>query len=450
MPRIPRLVARLRQLVSPETLAPEHGAPLSQWLETFALPAIAIGLAWWAAPQDPLLIKATFPWLWLAPVLVALRYGVMPGLISSTLLLGNWVLADSLGRVPVEFLQNFFFGGGLLVLICGEFSDVWRDRILRMDETNIYITERLSRLTQRHLLLNLSHDRLEQEMLARPGSLRDALAKLRSAVIESTDDAALPGVEGLLQLLTQYVNVESATLYTINRSTKGWELGPAVGTLGEPIALTRDDPLLARALEQGRLIHIADYEVSLERQSRQLIVAPMVAGDKSIIGVLAVSRLPFFSLTVENLQMLSVILAYYADNVHGASDTLKLQQRLPTMPVMYAQEFSRMLSMQRRVRLSSQIVVMRFVGERREEIPAQFIRIKRGLDLYWKTYSGDNPILAILMPFASPAARDGFLIRIDGWMKAQFGGDCVELGVHLRSIDFATEDALEALAEALA
>ena len=35
-------------------------------------------------------------------------------------------------------------------------------------------------------------------------------------------------------------------------------------------------------------------------------------------------------------------------------------------------------------------------------------------------------------------------------MKAQFGGDCVELGINLRSIDFATEDALEALAEALA
>ncbi|MBK6638981.1 MAG: DUF4118 domain-containing protein [Rhodocyclaceae bacterium] len=211
MPSAPRLAATLRQLVSPDTLAPEHHAPLSQWLETFALPAIAIGLAWWAVPQDPLLIKAAFPWLWLAPVLVALRYGVMPGLISSTLLLGNWLLADTLGRVSVEFPQNFFFGGGLLVLVCGEFSDVWRDRISRMDETNIYITERLSRLTQRHLLLNLSHDRLEQEMLARPGSLRDALAKLRTAVIESTDGAALPGVDGLLQLLTQYVNIESAT-----------------------------------------------------------------------------------------------------------------------------------------------------------------------------------------------------------------------------------------------
>ena len=63
-----------------------------------------------------------------------------------------------------------------------------------MDETNLYVTERLSRLTRRHLLLNLSHDRMEQEMLVRPGSLRDALVNVRNLVFQAkTDNEPMPG-----------------------------------------------------------------------------------------------------------------------------------------------------------------------------------------------------------------------------------------------------------------
>lgn len=441
----------LRRLVrlNRERLAPDKTVDLARWSETLLLPVLAIGLAWWASPDDPLLTSAAFPWLWLAPTLVALRYGVLAGLVSTTLLLGDWLLADALGRAGAAFPRHVFFGGGLLVLICGEFSDVWRDRLERMDETNIYIAERLSRLTKRHLLLNLSHDRLEQEMLARPGSLRDALVRLRDiAVAARAPGAALPDVEGLLQLLAQYVNIEAATLY---RTPPGAALpGVPAGTLGEPEPLAADDAMLQRALAERQLVHIASEDVTLERPSTQLVVAPLIAGDDTLIGVLAVSRLPFFSLNVENLQMLSVILAYYADHVHGAEDVAALHARLPTLPVMYAQELSRLISMQRRTGLSSQIVVMSFVGEHSDEIPAQFLRIKRGLDLYWQTLDArGHPVIAVLMPFAAPAACEGFVARIDGWLRHHFGGDSDSLGINIH-IDFAAEDPVAALQRALA
>lgn len=440
--------AFLKRLGFAQALAPEQAVLRAQWLEIFAIPLLAIALAWLTLPGDPSLAGASFPWLWLAPMLVALRYGVTPGLLASIAILANWLLATQMGLAPNEFAPGSFFGGGLMVLLCGEFSDVWRDRNQRMEETYLYVTERLSRLTKRHLLLNLSHDRLEQDMLARPGSLRDALARLRTIAIESSgEQVEMPGAAGLLQLLSQYVNIESAALYTLEPRGPDFVLGPCVARIGDPEPLVADDELLLLALENSSLAHIASQDVSLSTHTRQLVVAPLIAGNGTMIGVVTVTRIPFFSLNVENLQMMSVMLAYYADNIRVAPEVHAVQQQLPAMPALYAEEFIRMVHMQQKVGISSHIVVMTYGGSRREEIPAEFLRVKRGLDLYWKTTVDGKPAIIILMPFTSSSAKDGFLLRTEDWLKNRFGGDFESLGIDLRVIDFANEDPLAVLTD---
>ncbi len=440
------LEALLKRLGFAQALVPEKAIFRAQWLEIFSIPLLAIAVAWLTRPDDPSLAGASFPWLWLGPILVALRYGVAPGLLASIAILANWLLANQMGLVPDEFATGSFLGGGLMVLLCGEFSDVWRDRNQRMEETTLYVTERLSRLTKRHLLLNLSHDRLEQDMLARPGSLRDALARLRTIAIESSgDQVAMPGATGLLQLLSQYVNIESAALYTLEPRGSDLVLGACVARVGDPEPLVDDDELLRLALENSSLAHIASKDVSLNSHTLQLVVAPLIAANDALIGVLAVTRIPFFSLNVENLQMMSVMLAYYADNIRVAPEVHTMQKQLPAMPALYAEEFIRMLHMQQKVGISSHIVVMTYGGHRREEIPVEFLRVKRGLDLYWKTTVDGKPTIIVLMPFTSSSGKDGFLLRTEDWLKSRFGGDFESLGVELRVIDFAQEDPLAVL-----
>ena len=155
MPRL-KYFGSLKHFVRRLTLAPDQVTSRDQWLEICLFPLLAVAAAWLFSPADPVLSDAMFPWLWFAPVLVALRYGVLPGLLASVPILASQVVAVQLGLAVHVFPPALFFGGGLLVLICGEFADVWRDRNQRMDETNLYLTERLSRLTKRHLLLNLS------------------------------------------------------------------------------------------------------------------------------------------------------------------------------------------------------------------------------------------------------------------------------------------------------
>ena len=210
------LVRRILSAFGRGAIAPQEIATRAQWVEIVVISFGAVAFSWWVSPADPSLAQQKFPWLWLAPILIALRYGVMPGLLSGSVLVANVWLALHWGRLDADFSAAPLFGGGLLVLLTGEFSDVWRDRNKRMEETYLYVSERLSRLTKRHLLLNLSHDRLEQEMLARPGSLRDALARLRAlSLIGNQQSEPMPGAAGLLQLLSQYVNIESAQIYEL-------------------------------------------------------------------------------------------------------------------------------------------------------------------------------------------------------------------------------------------
>lgn len=431
-------------------LVPQPAGGWAQALEIVLIPAMGAGLAWVFSPQDPMLTHALFPWIWFAPVLVALRYGVTPGLASCVPLIVHWYIAERYGRVPPAFGLEYFFGGGLLVLICGEYSDVWRDRNARMDESNVYLAERLSRITKRHLLLNLSHDRLEHEMLTRPTSLRDALIRLRTLTLRGDPTSPLPGAAELLQLLAQYVNIQSATLYTLQVQREGrYVLGDTVSQLGDPVPLRPEDELFLLAQRQHQLAHIASQELSLDRQTDQLVVAPLLAGNDMPIGVLAVTRIPFFALNVENLQMLSVILGYYADIVRSGPEMQDILDRLPGVPPQFAEELARMRSMQARNGLASQILVMRFDKELGRSLPTEFVRIKRGLDVYWQTQVGDDAVIVVLMPMANPAGMAGFVQRIQQWVEQRVRDRALLNGVQLQPIDFAAEDPVAALARAL-
>lgn len=327
---------------------------------------------------------------------------------------------------------------------------MWRDRIARMDETNIYVTERLSRLTKRHLLLNISHDRIEQEMLARPGSLRDALASLRNVVlIADKKDDELPGLQALLNLLAQYINIEAAAVYRVEEKNGQVLLGPVAYSIGSPQPLEENDELFQLMVETRSMAHVAGNDVSLERQSNQLIVAPLIASNDQIVGVLAVTKLPFYSLNVETLQMMAVTLGYYADHILNTDDVARLRQTLPTIPVPYAEELARMVRLQKKVGITSHIVVMTMTGDFKEEIPIQFLRIKRGLDLYWQTFVNGNPVIAILMPFASVSAKDGFFQRVEDWLQSTFGGNSDALHIHYRIIDLSIEDPVPALVKVM-
>src|SRR4030095_13184922 len=97
------------------------------WLEALLIPVIGIALCYLASPGDPFFVnKGEFPWTWFAPVLVALRYGVMAGITSPAVLLVAWFF---IAPADAEFPKLYFLAGVILVMIAGEYSTTWTTRL---------------------------------------------------------------------------------------------------------------------------------------------------------------------------------------------------------------------------------------------------------------------------------------------------------------------------------
>ena len=163
-------------------LAPKQATRLAMF-EVLLFTLGAIGLGAWSTPSDPFMVKIAFPWLWLAPTILGLRYGTFAAFASIGLISLAWSGWDLLGFNQDAFPAHFFMGGLILSLIAGEFADVWIVRLKRVREANSYLNERLESLTRRHYLLKLSHERLEQDMLTKPMTLRDSVTQIREIMI---------------------------------------------------------------------------------------------------------------------------------------------------------------------------------------------------------------------------------------------------------------------------
>lgn len=406
------LLARLRVAFAPQR------SNWLMWLETVVISLCAVALGLIFLGDNPFQIGAEFPWPWLAPVLLALRYGVMPGVASSFVLIAVWLLLDLLAPGKSPFPEQYFLGGLILVMLCGEFSAVWGTRLRRAEETNHYLDERLSRITLRHLLLRLSHDRMEQEVLSKPATLRDALGGLRQLTAVQ-EDAHIPGSLSLLQLLTQYCQLESSAIYVAS-GKDGYVRASAIGS---PPQLRADDPLLAYALEHKSLSHLLIAGLAdVELPSPFLVIAPFLTSDKKLLGVLAIDRMPFLALNEENLQMLSVMLGYYADCVNEAEGSRRFFEHFPEAPADFAAEFSRLLRLQRAYDINSHVVVLSFENdEQGHQAIAQLTHIRRGLDIPWQIKIGNRILLANLMPLANDSAVDGYLSRLEAILKESMG-----------------------------
>jgi hypothetical protein len=58
-------------------------------------------------------------------------------------------------------------------------------------------------------------------------------------------------------------------------------------------------------------------------------------------------------------------------------------------------------------------------------------------------------VIVVMMPFANSQAKNGFLQRIDAWLKTTYDGGFEDLQIRLHSIDFSREDPLLILPEVM-
>ncbi|MDA8454432.1 GAF domain-containing protein [Acidovorax sp. GBBC 3334] len=404
-------------------LAATDTRPSIMLLETLLLPGIALALGVLLHPQDPLWSEGDFPWAWLAPVIVALRYGPLAGLGGAVVLLAGWLLIN-FGHYD-RFPQLFFLGGLILVLLVGEFSSLWQARTRRAESVQLYLDQRLEHLVRQYYLLRLSHDRLEQELIGRPMSMRDALATLQSVGGEEHDP--VQGAQTLLRLLAQYCQLESAALHAATEDEVQAEPVARIGSNTE--LLDTRDPLVVQALETRKLCHISQL-LEHRQQTRYLAVAPLLDLGGEIYGLLVIEDMPFFSLQDENLQTINLLLGYYTDGLAMQTLARPIVERIADCPADFAFEVQRLSHMRDTTRVPSIVVALEFLPRAIERgLPAQIERLKRELDESWLIAGPERQVLALLMPLGDLATAEGYINRLENWSQQKSGQPLAESGI---------------------
>lgn len=411
------------KISAPNILTSASAHPLAIVGETLLLPLIACAISFAAHPEDPLGIEAGFPWVWFAPVLLALRYGVLPSLGGAAVLLAVWLGLN--GLTPEQFPKWTFLGGLILVMLVGEFSSLWLARTRRAETIQFYLEQRLENLTRQYYLLRLSHDRLEQDLISRPMSMRDALVILHKQPEDTHKDPL--GSETLLRVLAQYCQLETASLHGV---ADDQVLEEPIACIGHNSPLRIDDPLVAQALETRRLTHISQANPEQRKQTRYLIAAPLLNLHNDLFGMLVVEKMPFFSLQNETLQTINLLLGYYADGLSMHALAASILTRHPSCPLPFAFETQRLWHLYQATKLGSVIVALEILPRAIEKnVPQQIQRLKRALDENWLLDGGERQVLATLMPLGTQSAAEGYITRLEEWCQQKDGQTLSKLGV---------------------
>lgn len=416
-------------------LTPVSTRPIAV-LEVIVVMAVVLVAASLVGGSDPLGISRPFPWIWLFPLVLALRYGTLLGMVSVVMMVAGWY-----GLYPVHtseaFPVPFFIGGAIQTLVGGHFGDTWGMRSARARALNEYLNDRLVSLTNSHYLLHLSHERLEKDLLTRPATLRDSITRLRQTTITApaaaqAERGGLPNAGDFLEFAAQVCQLEIAAIVP---AVKGSLVasGDLAARVGEPFAIDTSDPLVRHCLETRSLAHLTNVEGAAESNTQYVACAPMSTSEGDLLGVLVVKRMPFLSLNHDNLQFLLVLLGYYADGVDHAGAAHGILQEVPNVPYEFAVDMGRLERLQRDARIESSIVALVFPRDEEGDSLLEHInRRRRSLDLTWSLQTPTHSIFLNLMPATDPAGVDGYLSRIESSLHSQFGLslEAARIGVH--------------------
>jgi len=302
-------------------------------VETIVLTAILPVVGYLTNPTDPFFFRSDCSWLLLAPVLLGLRHGFAPAVASAfmldSLMLAAW-RTHSFGVValPGASLIGLF----VFAMISGQFSDVWKREIVRLDGAFNVARRQLSELSREHFLLEVSYDKtLDASAQSHAPNLRDAIAAVRKLTREGTDVTMETMAKPILEVMATYCLVETCSIYTVRDGALTDR--PAVcmgGTLGLP---SGNDLLVVEALRTKRLASLTqagrDAHGSLRAQTTLLAAVPFVDTAGNIHGVLCVEAMPFVAFEPKHLETLFILGGHFADilSTHGQVSQLERGRR---------------------------------------------------------------------------------------------------------------------------
>jgi hypothetical protein len=247
-----------------------------------------------------------------------LRYGFIYGFASALLFVLFIVISTYIELIQIESFPSGLSVGLLLTgMLAGEFRDIWRKRNYQLEVENLYKENRLAELSKGYLLLQVSHNLLEQKVLGSPTSLRSILMRLKESIPQSeiNNGSSLSGIsDNLLSLFGEYGGVQMASLYqVVNHDEVAKIDDKPIGIMGKPIPVTNKNSLVQETIRTGNTI-VATKELSLEDEG-VIAIIPIVNTHQEVLALLTINEMEFVDYNYKTFDLLTLIGGYLGDAV---------------------------------------------------------------------------------------------------------------------------------------
>ena len=281
------------------------------YVETTLIGGLLPFLALWVLPGDAR--QTVIPLLFLAPLMLGLRYGAREGAVGAILTASALAWVSHLQPQGIAAQVGIQVVGLVLMgMIAGEARDIWARRLARLAQQASYHQARLEQFAAAYHLLKVSHTQLEQRLVGTQPSLRSALEMLKHREMRFLVDQRLPlsGIaQELLTLIADQGNLYTAAIYEVN--ARGLVQTPAAARLGEPTELSVFNPLLRETLRTGLLTSAnMGYEASHEHV---IAVLPLVDSSGHIHAVVSINDMPFDRVNNDTFSLLAVLGKHMGD-----------------------------------------------------------------------------------------------------------------------------------------
>lgn len=365
-----------------------------------------------AMPKVPFfLIKNTFPWLEIFVIAITLRYGLLSGFIFT---FGIFVITMVFtGSYSLYAFQNgsLFVGYLVTVIMCAEFRTYWTRKDSILVERNNYLSRQFEKLVYQFSMLQLSHDRLEQSLISKPISLRQALQELNELLIKKENGELTPAIASrYLQLLAYYCNMERAGLYLFKQ---GQLENLPIASFGLKEIELQKSPLIAACIENTNTMYFSVTSLKVNQYGSYIAAVPFKNSEGHLLGLLLIQEMPFLSFSDETLEQLSLLLSYVADSYSDVHETHAIIERYPFCPPAFASELIQLVYCAKKFDIESTLFVFYIsAGKYADVILNEIQQQKRGLDLMF-SYQKDNIIMCcVLLPLTSMSLSNLYLDRI--------------------------------------
>lgn len=377
---------------------------------------------------DPLSRNSPFPWIWFAPVLIALRYGLFFSQLSIALLVFAWLYQNPEQLALSEF-QLFVLGGFLMTVACAGFHNSWIKKVTSSESISEYLQKKIQTISNSYKIVTLSYKRLEHDFIAKPVTIRSSLDALRKISTENTHPQAYV-LNRFLNILANQCSLEKAGIFPVRNKRI---LPEPLCTVGEIKLPDKEEYIIEECLDQEKMTYVSAQEILLGHFSNYLVAAPFIDQNNVIYALLLIEEMPFLSLNTENLGVINLLLQYYLEG-GIVSNAAPIMNTWKDCPPDFANELARLMAMQKKIGQDSALQIFILAENvHREDFLFRLKQEVRGLDSYWETDQNNTKCLMVLMPLTNRYALEGYNQRMRKILLDEFRLDFNENAIRIRS-----------------